>query len=172
MLLAIAAAAAAGGREEEVEAVLPPIVRKPFPSALYATALIGCILLQTDTQHQLSHKLANTGVAHAVATKPLCILRLVCCAVMHLGQVANGSTNNGVTQVKAATILFAGKASAFNWFDPDILTRHGIQWMPFTSTGSNALLPVKWLQESVPFVQADTKIPTDRCVGGDWGGVW
>lgn len=73
-----------------------------------------------------------------------------------------GSSNNGVTRTKVATILFAAKASTFNWFDPDILTRHGIQWMPFTPAGSNALLPAGWLQESVPLVQAGTKMATNR----------
>jgi hypothetical protein len=75
-----------------------------------------------------------------------------------------GSNNNGVSRTKVATILFAAKASTFNWFDPDILTRHGIQWMPFTPAGSNALLPAGWLQESVPLVQAGTKMATNRCV--------
>jgi hypothetical protein len=74
-----------------------------------------------------------------------------------------GSSDNGVSKAKVATILFAAKAATFNWFDPDILTRHAIQWMPF-GPASNALLPVDWLRESVPLVRAGTKIPTDRCV--------
>lgn len=78
-------------------------------------------------------------------------------------QVAGGSSNNGVTRAKVATILFAAKASTYNWFDPDILTRHAIQWMPYTPGGSNALLPTAWLQESVPLVQAGTKMATNRC---------
>ena len=87
----------------------------------------------------------------------MCFHVFVCVA-----QVAGGS-NNGVTKAKVATILFAAKASTFNWFDPDILTRHAIQWMPF-NPASNALLPTAWLQESVPLVQAGTKMPTNRCV--------
>ena len=78
--------------------------------------------------------------------------------------MAGGSNNNGVTRAKVATILFAAKASTFNWFDPDILTRHAIQWMPFTPGGSSALLPPAWLQESVPLVQAGTTMATNRCV--------
>jgi uncharacterized protein YceK len=69
-------------------------------------------------------------------------------APWRFAQVAGGSTNNGVTRAKVATILFAAKASTYNWFDPDILTRHAIQWLPFSPTGSNALLPTAWLQES------------------------
>jgi hypothetical protein len=86
----------------------------------------------------------------------VCVYLSLCVA-----QVAGGSSNNGVTKAKVATILFAAKASTFNWFDPDILTRHAIQWMPF-NPASNALLPAAWLQESVPLVQAGTQMPTNR----------
>lgn len=41
--------------------------------------------------------------------------------------IARGSTANAITKYKVATILFAAKASAYNWFDADILTRHAIQ---------------------------------------------
>jgi hypothetical protein len=60
-----------------------------------------------------------------------------------------------------ATILFAAKASAYNWFDPDMITRHGIQWMPFNAM-SEQLLASAWLGETVPLVQATTKMPKDR----------
>lgn len=66
-----------------------------------------------------------------------------------------------MSKAKVATILFAAKASTFNWFDPDMITRHAIQWMPF-SPASNALLPSAWLQESVPLVTAQTSMPTNR----------
>jgi len=55
-------------------------------------------------------------------------------------------------------------------FDPDILTRHAIQWMPFSPV-SNVLLPQAWLQEAVPLVTAGTKMPTNRCDGGGGWGV-
>jgi len=73
----------------------------------------------------------------------------------------SGSANNGVTKAKVATILFAAKASTYNWFDPDMLTRHAIQWMPFSPV-SNALLPAEWLTEAVPLVTSQTTMPTNR----------
>lgn len=76
-------------------------------------------------------------------------------------QASGGSPKNGVSQARVATILFAGKAATFNWFDPDLLTRHAIQWMPFSPV-SDTLLPAAWLQESVPLVQAHTSMPMDR----------
>jgi endoglucanase Acf2 len=76
-------------------------------------------------------------------------------------QASGGSSKNGVSQAKVATILFAGKAATFNWFDPDLLTRHAIQWMPFSAV-SDALLPTAWLRESLPLVQARTSMPMDR----------
>jgi endoglucanase Acf2 len=79
-------------------------------------------------------------------------------------QIANNSTANGITKAKVATILFAAKASSFNWFDPDMLTRHAIQWMPFTTSGSPLLLPAAWISEAWPMVAATTKMPVDR-----WG---
>lgn len=77
-------------------------------------------------------------------------------------QIAGNSTANGISKAKVATILFAAKASAYNWFDPDILTRHGIQWMPFTTAGSSQLLPAAWLAEAWPMVAAGTTIPANR----------
>lgn len=77
-------------------------------------------------------------------------------------QIAGNSTANGISKAKVATILFAAKASAYNWFDPDILTRHGIQWMPFTIAGSSQLLPAAWLAEAWPMVAAGTTIPANR----------
>jgi endoglucanase Acf2 len=77
-------------------------------------------------------------------------------------QIARNSTANGITKAKVATILFAAKASSFNWFDPDMLTRHGIQWMPFTTAGSPLLLPTAWISEAWPMVAATTKMPADR----------
>lgn len=44
-----------------------------------------------------------------------------------------------------------------------MLTRHAIQWMPFTRA-SEVLLPVAWMQEAVPLVASTTTIPTNRCV--------
>lgn len=91
-------------------------------------------------------------------------LKNCCAAFQHPtnDQIARESANNGITRAKVATILFAAKASSFNWFDSDMLTRHGIQWMPFSPEGSNALLPAGWLQETVPLCQATTKIATNR----------
>jgi hypothetical protein len=47
--------------------------------------------------------------------------------VLSIHNQISGSAANGITRAKVATILFAAKASSFNWFDPDILTRHAIQ---------------------------------------------
>eukprot|EP00775_Hariotina_reticulata_P009166 gene9166-9333_t len=79
----------------------------------------------------------------------------------------SGSAGNGVTRAKVATILFAAKASSYNWFDADILTRHAIQWIPFTPA-SNALLAPGWLAEAVPLVTAGTQKDTSSGPSLGW----